>query len=105
MTREGKVIVTVPVTNTGAVKGAETVQVYVQSLDHPDAPIKALQGFKKVSLNPGRTRRVQITLDGDAFSFYDASVDGLAVHPGRYRILYGSSSREEDLQALDFQVR
>jgi beta-glucosidase len=31
-------------------------------------------------------------------------VDGLSVYPGKYRILYGSSSRDEDLQAIDFQV-
>jgi beta-glucosidase len=36
--------------------------------------------------------------------YYDASVDGLSVRPGKYRILYGSSSRDEDLKALDFQV-
>ena len=37
-------------------------------------------------------------------SFYDEAVDGLSVYPGKYRILYGSSSRDEDLKAIDFQV-
>ena len=104
MKKGGKVTVTVPVTNTGSVAGAETVQVYVKSLDNPDAPIKGLQGFSKVQLAPGATQKVSITLGDEAFSFYDASVDGLAVRPGRYQILYGSSSRDEDLKALDFQV-
>ena len=100
----GKVTLTVPVTNTGSVVGAETVQVYVQALDNPDAPIKGLQGFTKLQLAPGATQKARITLDGEAFSYYDEAADGLAVRPGRYRILYGSSSRDEDLQALDFQV-
>ncbi|MCR4824641.1 MAG: glycoside hydrolase family 3 C-terminal domain-containing protein [Bacteroidales bacterium] len=104
MGKDGKVTLTVPVTNTGGVAGQETVQVYVQSLDNPDAPIKALQGFAKLSLAPGKTQKAKITLDGSAFSYYDASVDGLSVLPGRYRILYGSSSRDEDLKALDFKV-
>ena len=104
MKRDGKVTVTVPVTNTGKMTGAETVQVYVQAIDNPDAPIKALQGFQKLELAPGATKKASITLDGEAFSFYDAAVDGLSVRPGKYRILYGSSSRDEDLKALDFQV-
>jgi Beta-glucosidase-related glycosidases len=104
MKKDGKVTLTVPVTNTGSLAGAETVQVYVQAIDNPDAPIKALQGFDKLQLAPGATKKASITLDGEAFSFYNADVDGLAVRPGKYRILYGSSSRDEDLQALDFQV-
>ena len=104
MKKDGKVTITVPVTNTGSLAGAETVQVYVQAIDNPDAPIKALQGFDKLQIAPGATKKASITLDGEAFSFYDADVDGLSVRPGKYRILYGSSSRDEDLKALDFQV-
>jgi len=104
MKKDGKVTITVPVKNTGKVAGAEIVQVYVQSLDNPEAPIKALQGFAKLQLAPGQSGKARITLDGEAFSFYDEAVDGLSVYPGRYRILYGSSSRDEDLQSIDFQV-
>ena len=104
MKKDGKVTLTVPVTNTGKVAGEEIVQVYVQALDNPDAPIKALKGFTKLSLAPGATQKAVITLDGSAFEYYDAAVDGLAVRPGKYRILYGSSSRDKDLKALDFQV-
>ena len=104
MKKDGKVTVTIPVKNTGKMEGAETVQVYVQALDKADAPIKALQGFDKITIAPGATGKARITLDGEAFSFYDEAVDGLSVYPGKYRILSGSSSRDEDLQAIDFQV-
>ena len=104
MKKGGKVTLTVPVTNTGSVAGAEIVQVYVQALDNPDAPIKALKGFTKLQLAPGATQKASVTLTDEAFEYYDAAVDGLSVRPGQYRILYGSSSRDEDLKALDFQV-
>ncbi len=104
MKKDGKVTVSFTVQNTGSVAGSEIAQVYVQAIDNPDAPIKSLQGFDKVQLAPGASKKVSITLDGEAFSFYDEAVDGLSVRPGKYRILYGSSSREQDLQALDFQV-
>lgn len=99
-----KVNITVPVTNTGAKDGCEVVQIYVKSLDNPEAPIKALKGFKKVKITAGSTAKVKITLKSDAFEYYDASVDDLSVRSGKYQILYGSSSKEEDLQALYFEV-
>ena len=97
------VIVTVPVTNTGAVTGDEVVQVYVKSLDNPDAPIKGLKGFQRVSLAPGATVSVKVELAPEAFEYYDGK-DGLAIQPGRYQILYGSSSADEDLKTLDFEL-
>ena len=96
--------VTVPVTNTGSREGDEVVQVYVKSLDNPDAPIKGLKGFQRVSIKPGVTAKVTVELAPDAFAYYDGA-DGLAVKPGRYQILYGSSSADADLQALDFEVK
>ena len=97
-------VVVVPVTNTGNCEGTETVQVYVQSLDDPGAPIKALKGFKKLSLKPGETQQAVISLDAEAFEYYNEAIDELSVKPGRYQILYGTSSLDKDLQALDFKV-
>ena len=96
--------VTVPVKNTGAVAGDEIIQVYVKALDNPDAPIKGLKGFQRVSLAPGASANVTVALAPDAFAYYDGA-DGLAVKPGKYQILYGSSSADADLQALDFEVK
>ncbi len=96
--------VTVPVQNTGNRAGTEVVQVYVKALDNPDAPIKALKGFQRVSIDPGKTASVTIDIAPDAFAYYDGN-DGVAIKPGKYQILYGSSSADADLQALDFEVK
>ena len=105
MKADGKVTLTVPVTNTGKRQGDEIVQVYVKALDYPEAPIKSLKGFAKLKLAPGETRKATITLDGEAFEYYDPSIDELSTRPGRYQILYGSSSLEKDLQSLSFTVK
>ena len=97
-------ILTVPVTNTGNCAGTETVQVYVKRLGDAGAPIKALKGFEKLSLKPGETKRAVIALDSEAFEYYDETIDELAVKPGKYQILYGTSSRDSDLQILNFTV-
>ena len=97
--------ITVPVTNTGKREGTETVQVYVKRLDDAGAPLKALKGFEKLTLKPGETKKAVITLDGEAFEYYDEMIDELAVKPGRYQILYGTSSLDKDLQSFDFTVK
>ena len=105
MNKDGKVTLTVPVTNTGKREGTETVQVYVKALDYPDAPIKSLKGFQKLSLKAGETATATITLDGEAFEYYDESIDELSTRPGRYQILYGNSSQEKDLKMIPLFVK
>src|SRR5215217_8201208 len=56
--------VTVTVSNTGQVDGAEVVQVYVQDVESTVArPVRELKGFAKVSLPAGSSRSVSIELD------------------------------------------
>ena len=97
-----KVTLTIPVKNTGSREGTETVQVYVKRLGDEGAPIKALKGFQKLNLKAGETQNAIVTLDGEAFEYYDEMIDELAVKPGKYQILYGTSSRDEDLKSFDF---
>lgn len=104
MRKDGKVTLTVPVKNTGKREGTETIQVYIKALDDAGAPIKALKGFQKVLLKAGEKGTVKITLDGEAFEYYDEHIDELATKAGRYQILYGTSSLDKDLQAIDFIV-
>ena len=105
MATDGEVTVTVPVTNTGKVEGTETIQVYVKALDYDEASIKDLRGFAKLNLKPGETGKVEIVLNGESFQYYDPSIDELSTRPGRYQILYGTSSLEKDLQSFDFVVK
>ena len=97
-----KVTLTIPVKNTGSREGTETVQVYVKRVGDAGAPIKALKGFQKVNLKAGETQNAIVTLDSEAFEYYDEMIDELAVKPGKYQILYGTSSRDEDLKSFDF---
>ena len=105
MKKDGKVTLTVPVTNTGKREGTETIQVYVKALDDAGAPIKALKGFQKLMLSPGETKNFSVTLDSEAFEYYDEAIDELSPRAGKYQILYGTSSRDTDLKALPFTLK
>jgi len=59
--------VSVDITNSGAREGDEVVQLYV-SRDVAGAPVRSLQGFQRVRLKAGETRRVSFQLDGGAMS-------------------------------------
>ena len=105
MKKGGTVKIMVPVTNTGKREGTETIQIYVKALEDAEAPIKALKGFQKLNLKPGETATAAISLDDEAFEYYNEAIDELSVKPGRYQILYGTSSLDKDLQSLDFVVK
>ena len=87
------VTVTVDVTNTGERAGKEVVQLYVSDLNGtPDRPVKELKGFAKVSLQPGETKQVSLTVDARALSFYHEKLHDWYAPSGKYALLVGNSS-------------
>ncbi len=99
------VTVSIDLKNNSDVASDEIVQVYVKRLDDQDAPIKALKGFQRVSMNAGEAKTVSVELPASSFEYYDSSADDLVVKPGKYQILYGSSSADADLKALPLTVK
>ncbi len=88
------------ITNTGKMDGAEVAQVYVGQVNASvPRPVKELKGFSKIFLKPGETKRVNILLDRDAFSYYDVRKKSWVVKPGEFEFLVGSSSRDIWLKA------
>jgi beta-glucosidase len=84
-----EVICSAVLANTGKMPGAETLQVYVR-VKREDAPNWQLKGLKKVYLNPGEQKAIQISLKDKAFGLYDN--DGkLVLHEGDYEIYIGTS--------------
>jgi beta-glucosidase len=91
--------VTVRVTNTGKRAGAEVVQLYVESPAAAKAPPRQLKGFEKVSLAPGESTTVTLTLEDEALASWDTQARRWSRHAGTYTLLVGSSSRDIRAQA------
>ena len=51
--------------------------------------MRELKGFAKVSLEPGESRQVTITLDQRAFSFWSDLLGRWVVEPGEFAIEVG----------------
>jgi len=90
--------------NTGQRDGDEVVQVYVRNLQDPDGPLKSLRAFKRVTVKAGATEQIKINLPPTAFEFFDPQTGTMTVKTGKYEVLYGGSSDDEALKALEVQV-
>lgn len=88
------------VTNTGTMAGKEVCQLYVAPQECSVLrPLKELKGFAKVSLQAGETKRVKISLDTRAFSYYNTNINDWHAESGLYSILIGASSQDIRLSA------
>ncbi len=93
VTGDGTVSFTVNVKNTGKRAGAETVQLYIHDVKSSvDRPYKELKGFQKVSLQPGESRDVTITIGRDALSYYDEGTSSWKAEAGKFEALVGNAS-------------
>ncbi len=91
--------VSVSVTNTGPVRGAEVVQVYVGDLESAVVrPVRELKAFRKVWLEPGASERVSVALDLRSFAYWSVRTSAWAVEAGEFEIAAGTSSRDLPLR-------
>jgi len=87
--------VALTVRNSGTRAGAEVVQLYLHDAHASvDRPQKELKGFSRVELAPGESRRVALSLDEAAMSFFDTEKDDWIAEPGAFEVLVGSSSED-----------
>lgn len=88
--------VSLKVTNTGAAAGKEVVQLYVARKGESIVPRaeQTLCGFAKVSLAPGETAEVKISLDDKAFRYWNVKTDKWEVEPGEYELRAAASCED-----------
>lgn len=95
MKGEEPLLVSLDVKNTGAMDGAEIVQIYTAKKDGKiSRPKKELKGFAKTFLKAGEEKRVEITLDSSSFRYFDEETNRWEIEPAEYWILAGASSRD-----------
>ena len=95
-TSDKTVDVSFEVTNTGSVASDEVAQVYISPTEEGQniRPIQ-LQGFARVSLQPGETKTVKVKLQTEQFGYY--TNDGVRqwnIAPGTFEIKVGASSAD-----------
>jgi beta-glucosidase len=100
-----EITVSAEISNTGPVKGAEVVQLYIEPIDSSiDRPPRELKGFEKIFLEAGETKKISMILDQKSFQYFNGAKNRWIVENGAYKILLGSSSRDILLQG-EFHIQ
>ncbi len=83
-------------TNTGARKGSETVQLYVRDpIASMMRPLRELKGFEKVMLAPGESREVSLEIGYDELAFYNGKGE-YVVEAGEFYAWLGTDAFTEN---------
>ncbi len=85
--------VEVEVTNTGAVAGDAVAQMYIhQRAGSASRPVRQLEGFKRVKLQPGETQTVKFELGKSELQFWSPQSKVWVVEPGTFDVWAGGDS-------------
>ena len=104
--KDGTVIISVEVKNIGDRVGEEIVEAYIGCLhSEVDRHVKELKGFKKVSLIPGETKTVIISIDAKELAYYNESKKEWVVEATNYLAYIGCSSYDKDLLKKEFVIQ
>ena len=96
------ITVTVTVKNTGGLTATEVVQCYVRNLGASiEQPVRSLEGFARVTLKQGESRKISFDLGFPELSFYD-SAGKAVVEPTHYTVWIGGSSTATE--KADFNI-
>jgi beta-glucosidase len=88
----GRATATVTVTNTGRVRGDETVELYIRDqVSSVTRPVMELKGFGRLTLEPGQSKTVSFEITPDKLSFLDRNMNRV-VEPGVFDVMVGTSS-------------
>jgi beta-glucosidase len=100
VTANGTITVSATVTNDGTMVGSAVPQLYVTTPFEPASaqrPIKRLEAFRKLTLDPGQSARVTFTVKASALAFFDETSNKYVLDPGAYGLQIGSSSADSDI--------
>ena len=99
-TSDDFVELTFQVKNTGKVAADEVAQIYLSGDKSQNIRPIQLQGFARISLNPGQTKTVTTRLYVEQFGFYshENNIRQWNINPGTFTVKVGASSADIKLQ-------
>lgn len=102
-TQDGLAIFEVELKNTGTCPGGEVVQLYVGwNGSRVDRPVKRLQDFAKVYLNPGESKRVTLAVSKIDLAYYEENSGGWVEEDLQYTAYIGTDANQAALNPIAF---
>lgn len=95
---------TLDVTNCGSVAGDTVVQAYVAvPASRVERAPKELKAFRRVGLQPGETRTIQLNIAARDLAYYDEQA-GWTVEPTSYTLIVAQHSLDDQALRAEFKV-
>lgn len=89
---EDRIYASVKVENIGHVAGKTVVQVYSRRLEGKvPYPFRQLVAFKKVSLQPGEVKRIELEIDSNDLMYYNVRINSFELEPGEILLEFGQN--------------
>ena len=90
-TKDDSLNLSLTVSNTGDMDGAEVVQVYLSGKNCDVVlPVKELKAYRRVEVKAGESKTVTVPVPAEAFRYYDRKMN-LGMHDGDYTVMIGTS--------------
>lgn len=86
--------VSMNITNSGKIAGAEVAQLYVEFPAAADEPVRQLRGFQKVKIQPRQTEKARFQLRRRDLSVWNVEKQEWQIVRGDYKFNIGASSRD-----------
>ncbi|MDR2265356.1 MAG: glycoside hydrolase family 3 C-terminal domain-containing protein [Enterobacter asburiae] len=86
-------------TNVGKLEGAEVPQIYLGLPKDSNQPPKRLVAWDKVSLKPGETKIVNLSVPKSYFDVWNTRTKSWETPKGKYQVYVSSSSMKDELQS------
>ena len=95
-TQNSPIVASVTVRNTGTVAGTEVAQLYLRIRGASvEEPVRMLEGFQRVTLQPGESKQLRFPLGFQELSFINAKSQRV-VEPAEYTVFIGGDSTTTD---------
>ena len=92
MTKNGKVLASVTLTNSGSRRGQDVAQLYMRDpVADVTRPVRMLKGFQKIELEPGESKDITFEITEEELMMYNINMRRV-VEPGKFEVYIGDSS-------------
>jgi beta-glucosidase len=98
--KDGTAEISFTLKNTGKVKGDEVVQLYIHDeLASVVRPVRELKAFKRVTLEPGESREIVLSLSYHSFGLWNRDLE-FVVEPGEFKVFIGKHAADTQLEGV-----
>ena len=92
MTKDGKIVASAKIKNTGNFRGKEAVQLYIRDVKGSCVrPVKELKGFEKIELDIGEEKTVSFEITEPMLRFWNKNLEHVS-EKGEFEVFIGKDS-------------